>query len=136
MMNSNMKNVSAIGEHIGFFLDSAALYDILARLAPSEGEKRQLGAFADECRATAEKLGRVYRQRTGRFFDPSPSQIRESGSFRAVLRSRLKEEVAASRKLRDAYLGSGDNFRLKQALFTAFNDALCRAASLSAMLTA
>lgn len=134
-MNSSIKSVSEIGEYIVFFLDSAALYDILAKSAPSEGERRELCAFAEECRDTAQQLGIIYRQRSGRIFEPSASQVRESGSFRSVIRSRLRQEVELSRRLRGAYLVSGDNFRLRRSLFSAFNDALCRAVSLSSMLT-
>ena len=134
-MNSSMKFPLTIAEHIGFFLNSAALYDILAKSAPSEAERKDLSSFAQECRDTAQQLDRVYRQRTGQFFEAAPVQVRENGSFRSVLRTRLHEELAAARRLREDYLGSGDNFRLKRALFGAFNDAVCRAAALSAMLT-
>ena len=125
-----------IGSFIEFQLHSAELYRILSRSAQGDTDKRELEAFSKECKDTADLFSEIYKGMTSYRFEAHPDPIRESGSFRSVLRERLRRETAESKRLRIEYLRVSDNFRLKRALFNAFNDSLCRAVIISGILTA
>ncbi len=125
-----MNNVSnmprKLREYINSELYNAELYRILAKSAPTERDKNTLEKFADENNQTANTFMAIYHSMTGYSCEPEPAPIKESGSFKTVLRSRIKIEITDSQCYRQEYLNVSDNFRLKRAFFSAYNEALCR----------
>ncbi len=125
-----MNNVSnmprKLREYVNNALYNAELYRILAKSAPTEGDKNTLEKFADENRQTADAFMAIYHSMTGYSCEPEPSPIKESGSYKTVLRSRIKIEIADSQCYRREYMNISDNFKLKRAFFSAYNEALCR----------
>ncbi len=107
-------------------LYSAELYRILAKSAPTENDKKTLEKFADENRKTADTFMEIYRFMTGYSCDVEPAPVRESGSYKTILRSRIKNEVADSGCYRREYMNVSDNYKLKRAFFSAYNEAVCR----------
>ena len=82
-----------IGEWINMELHNAQLYRVLARSAPNDREKHILEDFSDDSQDTAEALMRIYKKMTGYRFEPKPVPLKENGSYRNVIRSRIGEEI-------------------------------------------
>ena len=78
-----------IGEWINMELHNAQLYRVLARSAPNDREKHILEDFSDDSQDTAETLMRIYKKMTGYRFEPKPVPLKENGSYRNVIRSRI-----------------------------------------------
>lgn len=112
-------------------LHNAELYRILARSAPDEEARAALDRFSRECRESADTFSRLWSVMTGKRFEPMPEPVRESGSFRSVLRGQIRRELASSALYRELYMRVSDNMKLKRALFTAAHNAMLRAASLA-----
>lgn len=125
-----MNNVSnmprKLREYINSELYNAELYRILAKSAPSECDKNILESFSEENRRTANTFMSIYHSMTGYLCEPDPATVKESGSYKTVLRSRIKAEITDSQCYRQEYMSVSDNFKLKRAFFSAYNEALCR----------
>ncbi len=125
-----MNNVSnmprRLREYINSELYNAELYRILAKSAPSEREKKIIENFSEENQRTADAFMSIYHSMTGYSCEPEPASIKESGSYKTVLRSRIGIELEDSKCYRQEYMNTIDNYRLKRAFFSAYNEALCR----------
>ena len=113
-----------LGEMINMELHNAQLYRIIAKSAPNDKDKQILDEFSDDCQDTAEELMRIYRKMTGYQFDPRPVPIKENGSYRSVLRSKIRDEIRLSKRYRHEYLNTSDNLALKRTFFNAYHNAL------------
>ncbi len=111
-------------------LYNSDLYRILSRSAPNEDEKKEMENFSEECRETAETFMQIYRSMTGYQAKNEPEPVKESGSYRTVLRSRIRKEIELSKMYRCDYMNTNDHYHLKRTFFTACHNALCRAAIL------
>ena len=109
---------------INMELHNAQLYRIIAKSAPNDKDKQILDEFSDDCQDTAEELMRISRKMTGYQFDPRPVPIKENGSYRSVLRSKIRDEIRLSKRYRHEYLNTGDNLALKRTFFNAYHNAL------------
>ena len=110
-----------IGEWINMELHNAQLYRVLARSAPNDREKHILEDFSDDSQDTAETLMRIYKKMTGYRFEPKPVPLKENGSYRNVIRSRIGEEIRLSKMYRNAYMNMQDNFALRRTIFNAYH---------------
>ncbi|MBR2176028.1 MAG: hypothetical protein IJ861_03665 [Clostridia bacterium] len=133
-MNRPSNMPRQLKQYINTFLHAAELYRILAKSAPNDQSQKTLENFSEECRKSADGFSAAYRSMTGYTSDPKPMPIKETGSFRSVLRGRIPAEIDLSKRLREDYLSCGDNFRLKRTFFNAYHDALARTVSLIEML--
>lgn len=115
-------------------LYSAAVYDLLSRSAKDEGERKQLMAFADECRESADEFSACLERMTGRPLKPQPRQARETGTMRTLLKAQIPVEVKRSKKYRAYYLQTRDNMRLRRAFFNAGHQAQERTVGILDML--
>lgn len=122
---SNMPRL--LQSYINDELHNAELYRILAKSAPNERDKHVLEEFSQDSRQTADAFMSVYRSMTGYPFEPNPAPIKENGSYKSVLRSRIRDETEASKRFRREYMNTSDNLKLKRAFFTAYHNALGRA---------
>lgn len=110
-------------------LHDVELYKFLAKSAPNEETKDMLFKFADCEQKHADEFLRLYKLITGYTFEPEVLPVTESGSYRAIIRNRIIDELNGSEKYRNEYLKT-DNFQLKRAFFNAFNDELQHAVSI------
>ena len=92
-----------------------------------------LDGFSHECQQTAEELSGSYRAMTGYISENEPVQIKETGSYRSVIRGRIGAETGLSRQLREVYMDT-NNYRLKRIFFTAYHEAFERSLILMEML--
>ena len=122
-----------IGEWINMVLHNAQLYRVLARSAPNDREKHILEDFSDDSQDTAETLMRIYKKMTGYRFEPKPVPLKENGSYRNVIRSRIGEEIRLSKMYRNAYMNMQDNFALRRTIFNAYHTCLEHAVTLLEM---
>ncbi len=122
-----------IGEWINMELHNAQLYRVLARSAPNDREKHILEDFSDDSQDTAETLMRIYKKMTGYRFEPKPVPLKENGSYRNVIRSRIGEEIRLSKMYRNAYMNMQDNFALRRTIFNAYHTCLEHAVTLLEM---
>ena len=122
-----------IGEWINMELHNAQLYRVLARSAPNDREKHILEDFSDDSQDTAETLMRIYKKMTGYRFEPKPVPLKENGSYRNVIRSRIGEEIRLSKMYRNAYMNMQDNFALRRTIFNAYHTCLENAVTLLEM---
>ena len=122
-----------IGEWINMELHNAQLYRVLARSAPNDREKHILEDFSDDGQDTADTLMRIYKKMTGYRFEPKPVPLKENGSYRNVIRSRIGEEIRLSKMYRNAYMNMQDNFALRRTIFNAYHTCLEHAVTLLEM---
>ncbi len=133
-MNNNGNLPRQLQQYINNELHDAQLYRILAKSAPSERERRILDDFSADSKNTADALMTAYRTMTGYTFEPHPEPIKENGSYRSVLKSRIREETSASRNYRRHYMNTNDNLKLKRTFFNAYHNALEHAVGIVEML--
>ncbi len=88
----------AVSEIAGEESYSRRIYDILSRSAPDESEKLMLREYSEECSISAGELYRTLRRMTGRNSEAEDEEIKESGSYRTVIRGQALREAALSRK--------------------------------------
>ena len=108
-------------------LYDSRLYQMLSRSAPDEKSMNAAQEFASQCRSTSDALYEIYRTMTRDRSDLQTPSIRETGSFRSVLRSRLSHELVIESDFRMEYLHTADNLRLKRIFYNASHAALARA---------
>ena len=84
----------------------------------------KLEEFSDDCSDNAQEFTKLYKLMTGTAFVPAPTHLSENGSYRNILRSRIREEIRLSKKYRREYLSCGDRLPLKRAFFNAYHNAL------------
>ncbi len=133
-----MNNLTALSGRVkkysGILLYDSKLYQILARSAPDERSQKITQSFSDQCRNSAENLYEIYRNMTHDHSDIQFPSVRETGSFRSVLRSRLSHELQLESEFRNEYLNISDNFRLKRIFYNASHSAMSRALGILDML--
>lgn len=123
-MNKISNMPRKLGEYINIELHNAQLYRILAKSAPNDRDKHILEEFSDDCQDTAEEFMKLYKKMTGYKFDPVPVPIKETGSYRSVLKSKIRDEIRLSKRYRKDYLNTSDNLSLKRTFFNAYHTAL------------
>lgn len=133
-----MSNFSSIPRQLQDYINEelylSELYRILSRSAPNEEDRKRLEDFSEECRTTAESFTQLYRSMTGYRLEYHPEPVKESGSYKAVLRSRIRKEMELSKRYRCDYMNVNDNYHLKRAFFMAYHNAMCRAVGLVDMI--
>lgn len=125
-----------IGEWINIELHNAQLYRVLARSAPNDRDKQIIEEFSDDSQDTAETLMKIYKKMTGYRFEPKPVPLKENGSYRSVVKSRIREEIRLSKMYRQAYMNMQDNYPLRRIIFNAYHTALEHAVTLIEMISA
>lgn len=135
-MNRPSNMPRRLKDYYSSFRRISELYRMLSRSAPNEREQKMLDEFSHECHHTAEEFAGAYRAMTGYRLDEPVPPVKESGSYRSVIRGRIPAEIGLSRQLRTDYLSVNDNYRLKRTFFTACHEALERSALLTEMLIA
>ncbi len=124
-----------LGEYINSELHDAQLYTILSRSAPSDRDKEILEEYSDDCRDNAGIFMKLYQRMTGYKFTPKPVPMKENGSYRAVLKGRIREEIRLSKKYRREYLSISDDMQLKRAFFNAYHNSLEHAVGIIELLS-
>lgn len=123
-MNKISNMPKTLGEFINAELHHAELYRALSKSAPNARDREILEEFSDDCQDNADELMRLYKRMTGYKFEPRPSPVTETGSYRTVLRSRIRNETRMSKKYRREYMNTSDNLALKRAFFNAYHNSL------------
>ena len=123
-MNKISNMPRKLGEYINSELHDAQLYKALSRSAPNDRDKEIFEEFSDDCSDNAQEFTKLYKLMTGTAFVPAPTHLSENGSYRNILRSRIREEIRLSKKYRREYLSCGDRLPLKRAFFNAYHNAL------------
>lgn len=133
-MNNAVNRAKQLQKSINMLLHDSELYRIMAKSAPGEQSQAILEDFSTDCRRSADEFMNIYRTITGYRFEPRPLPVKETGSYRSVMKMRIPAELRASRRFREEYLSAGDNFRLKRAYFNAYHEAIERAVGMTEML--
>ncbi len=123
-MNKISNMPRKLGEFINTELHNTELYRALSKSAPNNRDKEILEEFSDDCQDNAGEFMRIYKRMTGYKFDPRPVPVTETGSYRSVLRSRIRDETRLSKKYRREYMITSDNLALKRAFFNAYHNSL------------
>lgn len=131
-MNSSMPKL--LQKFINSELHDAEVYRILARGAPNEQARKLLQNMSKDEQSHAENFLAIYRSMTGYQLEPSPAPVKDSGSFRSVLKDRFLDEINDSEKYRREYLNAGSHYRLKKAFFEAYNDEMSHAVQILYLL--
>ena len=107
--------------YISAELHDSALYYELSKVAPTEDDRQLLMEFSEDEQSHAEMFKRIYRNMTGRSYNPVVPPVVLNGSYRDILRDRILDESGDYRKYSEQYLIT-KNTRLKDAYFKAKTD--------------
>jgi rubrerythrin len=102
-------------------LGDAQLYDELSANAPSEDARQLLREFAEDERSHADEFKRLYRDITGRRFNPEVPPPVLNDSYSNILRDRILDESGDFRKYGEQYLITEPS-ELKDAFYRARTD--------------
>ena len=104
-------------------LGDAALYRELAKIAPSEIDRRILLEFANDEQGHAEEFKRLYAALTGSSYNPNIRPVVIKDSYRNTLRDRILDESGDFRKYGQQYLLTPpNNTALRNAYYRARTD--------------
>ena len=113
---------------------SRRIYDILSRSAPDESEKLMLRKYSEECSLSAGELYQTLRRMTGRDAAEEEEEIKESGSYRAVIRAQAMREAALSGKCSSTASRIPSDCRIKRLFTSRSSSAHLRATGLCLIL--
>jgi rubrerythrin len=102
-------------------LGDAQLYDELSGNAPSEDARQLLREFAEDERSHADEFKRLYREMTGRRFNPEVAPPVLNDSYSNILRDRVLDESGDFRKYGEQYLMTEPG-ELRDAFYRARTD--------------
>lgn len=99
--------VTRLKEYIINELSSSALYKKLAEIAPDEESKGFLEEFAADEYGHAEIFKRLYRNITGKRFNPETEAPQLMGTYFEIINGRIPDESGDYRKYMEEYINSG-----------------------------
>lgn len=112
-------------------LGNSMLYRVLARMAPDRNGKQLLMEFAEDEQAHAEKFQKIYRNMTGRSYNPEIEPPDISMGYRKIVLDRILDESGDFRKYNRDYAEECKNMKLKKAYYNAAVDENVHAQRLS-----
>jgi Uncharacterized conserved protein len=116
-------------------LGDSALYNELSKVAPNDEDRKLLIEFAEDEESHAETFKRIYRNITGKSYNPVVKEPKLSGSFKDILRDRVLDESGDFRKYGEQYIQTKRNDMLKDAYYRARTDENVHALRLLYMLS-
>lgn len=131
----DMSTIQKLQTYIKAELGDASLYRALAIIAPNETDRQLLLEFAEDEQSHADEFKRIYRQMTGRSYNPEVMPPEMIGSYRDILRDRVLDESGDFRKYGEQYLITENNTPLKNAYYRARTDENVHALRLLYMLS-
>ena len=132
MDNSVTQNLRT---YINAELGDSALYRTLSSMAPNNDDRELLLEFAEDEQSHADTFKHIYRQMTGRSYNPAVNPPILSGSYEDILRDRVIDESGDFRKYGEQYITTFKNEELKNAYYRARTDENVHALRLLYMLS-
>ena len=108
-------------EYITEEMTAELIYKELARMAPCEQDRQLLLEFAEDERNHAEDFKKIYRNMTGRRYEPTIMPIVLTQPYREILRERVLDESGDFRKYGEQYLMTQPS-ELKDVFYLARTD--------------
>ena len=99
--------VSRLKEYIISELTSSALYAKLAQIAPDEESKGFLEEFSADEYGHAEIFKRLFRNLTGKRFNPQIEEPQLMGTYFEIINGRIPDESGDYRTYMEEYINSG-----------------------------
>jgi len=130
-----MPLVQKLQMYIDAELGDSALYRELSKVAPKNEYRKLLMEFAEDEQSHADTFKRIYRNITGKSYDPDVKKPDITGEFDDILRDRVLDESGDFRKYGEQYLQTKRNDMLKDAYYRARTDENVHALRLLYMLS-